>query len=105
MVRDREREEALEVYLRQRVCSDLVEINRSVLVRVNLSYHGAAEQGKLSALSIIIECENPDAHTLSPLIMYKPNGTISTPSSAENSRSTQSASTRFDRRSNALSVP
>ena len=37
--------------------------------------------------------------------MYNPNGTISTPSSDENSRSTQSANTRFDRRSNALSFP
>lgn len=44
-------------------------------------------------------------HTLSPLIMYSPSGIISTPCSAENSRSTQSARMRLVRTSKPLSLP
>ena len=43
-------------------------------------------------------------HTLSPLIMYNPNGTSSTPSD-EYSRSTQSAKMRFVRTSKPFNLP
>ena len=44
-------------------------------------------------------------YTLSPLIMYSPNGVISTPWSSENSRSTQSDRMRLVRMSEPLSLP
>lgn len=105
----------LEMYLWQRVCSYCAEIDSRVLVGVNLSYHGTArgqsDGQRDSEVMARLEdsgsrqARDGNTHTLSPLIMYSPSGTISTPSSAENSLSTQSDSTTFDLRSKALSVP
>jgi hypothetical protein len=36
---------ALEVYLRKGLCSDSVEVDGRILVRINFSYHGAGRRG------------------------------------------------------------
>lgn len=113
---DEDVDTTLEMYLWQRVCSYCAEIDRRVLVGINLSYHGTergqsdgSAQFRGSWLGLrfprIRQAINGNTYTLSPLIIYSPSGTISTPSSAENSLSTQSDSTTFDLRSKALSVP
>lgn len=48
----RETVRALEVYLRKGLCSDSVEVDGRVLVRINFSYHGAGRR------------ENQDFNTL-----------------------------------------
>jgi hypothetical protein len=89
------------MYLPYWLGAHLRPVQPRVLFVVHLAYECAARSTLIPSSGRVGRV----TYTLSPLIMYNPRGTISTPWSVENSRSMQSDKIRFVRTSKPRSFP
>jgi len=99
---------SLKSNLIERCCPYRIVVNSSVRISIDLPDQCTAcntRSYQWGSRVDEIEVTTERAYTLSPLIIYSPSGTISTPSSSENSLSTLSARMIFARASHPINLP